>query len=835
MKNKKLNIFQKINAKSNEIIKWMWLSALGSLIIAAGIFVFIAATQMPDTQELENPRIEESSQVYSADGEVFGRYYIKNREIVSFDDLNPYLVDALVATEDERYYNHSGIDMWSFARAVAFLGRDGGGSTITQQLAKQFFVKKSRSTIKRLWQKLKEWTIAVEFERRYTKEEIIAMYLNKSEFPYNSFGVGAASRTYFDKDQKDLTQDEAAVLIAMLKSPYRYNPRRFPERSKARRNIVLGQMLKNQYINKSEYDELTALELDVTSFKETLHYKGIAPYFRKELTKWLKDLLKQDAFLKSDGTKYDIYGDGLKIYTTIDSRMQAHAEAAMKEHMEQLQKNFFNHWEDEDPWTYDTDKKTRAIRKNKFNYSIRTSERYQSLKKKYLSAIIEEISSDLETSNWGTLDIITMMKEQSTPGTLAKKVKNRSLAKNTSKMYKSIMNHERWPELEKQWKLMEKASKKEFSTKRKMKVFAYNAKGEKEVNMSPIDSVRYHQMHMQLGSMSVEPSTGHIKTWVGGIDNKYFQFDHVNDRGQRQVGSTFKPFLYATAISQLAMSPCLRVADIPCSIPAGDSDWGLRDAWLPNNSDGKHTGLEITLKEGLAKSKNSISCWLIKQLRSVDNIKEICGNMGIKSERIASGPAAALGASNLSVFEMTGAYTTFANNGVYTEPIFVTRIEDNRGKVIYNASASQESALDESTNYAMVDMLQNNEHLRAAKLNTTFGGKTGTTNNFTDGWFMGITPELVVGTWVGGDNSWIRFRTSPLGYGSQMARPFFFEFMKRVERDKSLDWNSDVSFYTPEELEVTVDCGVYDSLFYNAPVDQEPIEEEPDDEFEEEF
>lgn len=818
------------NTEDSGIVPILWIAAFAGVLLACAMFVLIAMTQMPDTVELENPKFEESSVIYTSDQQELGKYYVKNRDLVSFEELNPLLVDALIATEDERFYKHSGIDLRGLVRAVVHFGKDGGASTITQQLAKLFFVNRSRSTIKRLWQKLKEWTIAVQFEKRYTKEEIIAMYLNKAEFPYNSFGIGAASQTYFGKSQDKLTVDEAAILIGMLKSPYYYNPKVFPENAMKRRNVVLKQMLRNRYLTQEQYAALSVKEIDLSGYKNSVHYDGLAPYFRFELTRWLKDLLDNEAFMKVDGTKYDIYRDGLNIYTTIDYRMQKHAEDAMMIHMDDIQKKYFRHWQDKDPWTYKAEGDELESRKSDFNRMIRETDRYKSLKQHYLGEVINEVSNEIPDTRWDNIDFLRMSREKSKPGHLADLIRSKVITKDQAKTYKEIMSSSHWEKLIGQWRKLEEKSKKVFSTKRQMQVFAYNDKGEKTAEMSPLDSVKYHAMHMQIGSMSVEPSTGHIKTWVGGIGNKYFQFDHVNDRGKRQIGSTFKPFIYATAIETQAISPCRRVADSRYSINAGE--FGLVKSWSPDNADGKFTNEELTLKEGLRLSRNSITVWLIKQLGNVDIVKAIVENMGIDRRRLANGPAIALGASDLSVMEMTGAYTTFANNGVYTAPIMVTRVEDKNGRVIYNATSSQQRALNESTNYAMIDMFKYATKNHSFKLKTEFGGKTGTTNDFVDGWFMGVTPNLVVGTWVGGEKSWIRFRSSDLGYGGVMARPYFFEFMQRVERDKVLGFDTEAKFFVPEELGIELDCSKYDSLYYKeTPVAEELIEEE----FEEEF
>jgi len=513
----------------------------------------------------------------------------------------------------------------------------------------------------------------------------MAMYLNKFEFINGAHGIQAASQTYFSKEQENLNIDEAAILVGMLKNPSLYNPLRFPEKSKARRNIVLGQMEKADKLDREAYDTLTVKDVNMDEFQRKTQSEGPAPYFRSELTKWLRKLFKEKDITKTDGTNYNIYTDGLKIYTTLDLRYQKHAEDAVVEH-------------------------------GKNNFEKEIEDNY--IKREYLAD------------------------------------------------YKSIMKMKGWNELKKNWQSFVTAYDKSFNTEVKMMVYDYNEENEKEVEMTPLDSVRYHNMMLQSGLLSVDPKTGYIKAWVGGINHQYFKYDHVNS--QRQVGSTIKPFVYATAIGMMGISPCTTFDDIQYTIAPGDANFDLQDEWTPANANGEFTLNKYNLYHGLLYSKNSITVRLVKEMGTVQVVRELLKNVGINvDEEVANNeikvpnlPSISLGAVNLSLREMTGAYTAFANNGMYTEPIFIKRIEDKYGKVIYNAVPEKKVAINPKYNAVMVDMLQNNVGGKyGLGIETPVGGKTGTTNDYTDGWFMSITPNLVSGTWVGGDDRWIRFLT----------------------------------------------------------------------------
>ena len=810
-------------------IKIIWFALFAGLFASLAIFILISTTQLPDTSELENPKIELATQVLDHKGRPLGAFFKYNRKNVTFEDLNPNIVNALVATEDERFFEHTGIDVRSTIRAFVYLGKKGGASTITQQLAKQFFTKRSRNIVLRSWQKLKELVIATEFEKRYTKGEIMAMYLNKYDFLYESDGIGAAAKTYFGKDQSKLTIDESAILVGMLKNPSYYNPKRKPENALRRRSVVMNQMVKNEYITKEEYKILNEKPIDMSNFKRTIHYDGPAPYFRAELQKWVRNLLENENITKPDGTKYNVYTDGLIIKTTLDLDMQRHAESALQVHMSKLQDKFFSRWKDKDIWTYKADETQKKSRKASLNRKVRTTERFKKMRASHLSEITSKISAAIEDVRLKDGDIFRLFAEDDKAGHLAKLVKKGDITKKQSKVYKQILASEYWPTLKKKWSALQSKSKKAFAKKIPMKVFAYTSSGEKTVTMSPRDSIKYHMMHMQLGSMAVDPKTGYVKTWVGGINHKYFQYDHI--KSNRQVGSTFKPFIYTTAIANLAMSPCYEIKDIQYTIPANDANFGLLESWSPGNSD-EFSKESLTLKEGLKKSKNSVSVKLMMEIGNPELVRSLVSEFGIDKSKVPNSPSICLGSADLSVMDMTGAYTVYANNGTYTKPMFVTSIEDKNGRLIYSETSVQRKALNPKYNHAMVDMLKNASAVSSlSHIKSEVGGKTGTTNDYRDGWFMGITPELIVGTWVGGEEQFVRFRSISDGAGSQMARPFFAEFMKRVEADKNIDFDTEARFVIPEET-LELDCDKHKANRYVEP-EKEP--EEEDDEFEEEF
>ncbi len=802
---------------SSRYFRYLLYAMIVGLSMIVLTFLYISKMLLPDTEELENPKYEIASQFISSDNQVFGKIFKFNREWLNYNDINPVLVNALVATEDERFFSHSGVDMRGTARAVFYMGKKGGASTITQQLAKLFFTQRSPSFVKRVWQKLKEWVIAIEFEKRYTKEEILAMYLNKSDFLYDAVGIGAASKTYFGKDQKALIAEEAAVLIGMLKNPRIYNPKIYPENSFKRRNVVLKQMVKNDFLSNEEYLNKRVKNISMTNFKREVHYDGMAPYFRAELTKWLKKILDEDQYRKPDGSKYNLYTDGLKIYTTIDTRIQKYAEEAMFEHMSVLQERYFKVWQGKNFMTYQADKAKQELRNKQLIQMMKESDRYKLIRATHLSQIMNDIANDLENISLTDNDIFRMFEEDKNPGHIAKQVKSKAITQDIANKCQKVMKSDHWTELKSQWNKMQKAVSKSFNTKVKMRVFAYNESGEKLVEMTPMDSIKYHLQHMQLGSVSVDPKSGNILAWVGGINHKYFQYDHVNSN--RQVGSTIKPFIYSTAIIENAMSPCFKVKDEKQCIMANDPNFNLSKTWCPGNADNKYSGAELTLRQALKESKNSISVFLMKEIGNVQSVKNLIGNLGIDKNKIPNYPSICLGTPELSAMDMATAYTAFANDGIVTKPIFVTRIEDKNGKVIYSSVPEQKRAINPAYNYVMTNMLQYVADPIKNKVKSQIGGKTGTTNDYKDGWFIGFSPDIVISTWVGGDQEFIRFNTLADGQGAVMARPYFVRLLSKLENDNKLNFGRNSVFMKPEEELIELDCSKYENI--GATIDED--------------
>ena len=798
------------------LIRGIWSMLLLFLFTFFGLFIYVANTRMPDTQELENPKFEVSTIVYSSDGVELDRYFRRNRQWVKFDQLSQNLIDALIATEDYRFFHHSGIDARGTARAVAYLGSRGGASTITQQLAKQFFTqRRSRNFGKRVWQKMKEWVIAIEFERRYTKEEILAMFLNKFDFNFQANGIGAAANIYFGKDQKDLTVPEAATLIGMLKNPILYSPVNAQERSANRRNVVLNQMAKYEFISDAECENYKNEPIDISNFSRGENYKGQAPHFMAELKKYVRKVFDENNITKPGGEPYNLDTDGLKIYTTIDSKMQAHAEAAAKAQMKIQQDKFAKVWSDKDPWEYYEYEKNqkpenlenqKAVRHNKLTELIERTELYQSMRHKSLGNSTARIIEEVPDARLWNGDIYRLLKGEEDSGYFAELIENNYISQLQKDTYIKVLNSEHWRILKSKWYTLRDEVKGKFNEKRLTKVFDYD--GEREVIMSPIDSIKYMSSILQIGSLSVDPLTGHVKTWVGGSNYEYWKYDHVTSN--RQVGSTFKPFLYTAAINN-AISPCWKILDRQYVIPAGEEPFKLLSTWSPQNSRGKFSNEEVTLKEALKQSLNSASVYLVKELGTVSPIIEVAEIMGIEEGKIPNYPSIVLGTPSLSVFEMTRAYTTFANNGVSSNPIFIKTIEDN-GVIIYEEQTEQHRALSPAVNYAMVNLLQHATSAVQYQLESEFGGKTGTTNDHVDAWFMGVTPELVTGTWVGGEYNWIRFLSLNEGQGSRMARPYFIDFMKRIESDPQINVNTNSTFIIPDDVGIELNCEEYEQF-----------------------
>lgn len=829
--------------------KWLWLGAFGVAALSILFFFFLSFQGLPDFKQLENPDFELASQVIDIKDREIGRYYTQNRLPVAYDDLNPYLVDALIATEDERFFSHSGIDFKALTRV--FFGvltlntNKGGGSTITQQLAKLLFDRPDFSEMGKLKKattlvltKFKEWITAVKIERQYTKQEILAMYLNKFNFIYGAYGVSAAAEIYFGKNQNELTIEEAATLIGMLKNPALYNPVRRPEMVMQRRSVVLDQMRKEKFITRAAYDSIRIIPLDISNFSKQSHVTGPAPYFRAELANWLKALFDQPEYRKPNGEKYNIYKDGLKIYTTIDLDMQIMAEEEMWKHMAKVQEKYNRVWAKLDPWTYQADAAQKKIRSESLEHLIRSTDRYQNMRDRRLTPILMKISEEhgVLLSDW---DIDNMIQESDKKGRIAKLVSGKFITADKGRNYQSIISGPHYEELVADYKQFQKDIMVEMKTPIDMMVFEYNDAGEKKAHMSPLDSIKYHRRFMQTGSLGIDPKTGEIKTWVGGINNKYFQYDHTGS--SRQVGSTFKPFIYATAITLQGISPCFPVRDQPYTIAPGDGNFGVIQPWTPKNADGKYSGRTYTLFEALKDSRNTVSVFLMQQLGNVNVVRGLIHNMGIDSTlrrsdgeyRVPNQPSICLGAADLSVMEMTGAYCTFANNGVFVKPYFVTSIEDDNGKVIYRAVREEHVALPPKANAVMVDMLRYAGGYAFGGFKSDIGGKTGTTNDYVDGWYMGITPSLVVGTWVGGEDPWIKFNTLADGQGAVMARPFFKAFLQRLENSTATDYDPNARFEKPlGGLDIETDCNKYRALQF-GPVNENTYT--PEEQFEEEF
>lgn len=810
----------KLQGWRKKLLIALWLVSILGVLALGYLFYFLSNDDLPTFDQLENPKYKLASIIYDTKGREYGKYYIENRENISFDKININIINALISTEDTRFFSHSGIDFRALTRVIGktvLLRKEssGGGSTITQQLSKLLFRRPNLRGLSKIGRakelikvKLKEWLTAIKLEKSYTKEEIIAMYLNKFDFIYGAHGIQAASHIYFSKDQSDLTVEESATLIGMLKNPALYNPKRFTDIATARRNIVLSQMNKYDNLSDNALDSLVKIPIDISGFNKESHDVGPAPYFRMELTKWLKKLLKEKNIKKSDGSDYNIYTDGLRIFTTIDLDYQRNAEQAVFEHMKELQRRYWKVWRGMNPLRYEIENEEQ-FKQREFSIENRVinSPRYQSLKKKILSDVLLKIKKEYdglvlnEKASFGLIDVVN--KKYNLRDLVEKKIVKDSSVYKLNK----LLNSSTWKTYKKKWEEFQAEKDKQFNTKVKMEVFAFDEKKMSvDTVMTPMDSVVYHLRHLQTGVLSMEPGTGHIKAWVGGIGFKYFKFDHINSR--RQVGSTFKPIVYATAISVQGLSPCQEFEDMQYSIVPGEGIFYLKEEWSPANANEKFTGNKYNLYQGLLYSKNSITVKLVKELGNVQVIRDLANNMGIDKNKLVNGslllpkvPSIALGAADLSVMEMVGAYGTFANDGIYTEPIFVTRIEDSKGKTIYTTIPKQKRALNSMYNYIMVDMLKNNVAGRfmLEGVKSEIGGKTGTTNDYNDGWFMSITPNIVTGVWTGGDEKWVRFYTLGDGQGYVMARPIVQKYLYRLERDTTINFDYEKRFKLPSD------------------------------------
>ncbi len=849
--------------KKYTILLWLnwvlWAFLILAIAIGSRFIVNTLHGDLPSFADLENPEYDEASIIYDANGTTFGKYYVENREIVHFNDISPFVIQTLISTEDIRFFKHSGVDLKALFR-VAFKTillrkqSSGGGSTITQQLAKLLFQRPSlankgffeRATTL-LRTKVKEWITAIKLEKSYTKEEIIAMYLNKFEFINGAHGIQAAAQTYFGVGQDNVNLSQAALLVGMLKNPSLYNPLRFPENAGRRRNVVLNQYQKHNIVDELVLDSLLNTQVDMSKFKRDSHDTGPAPYFRSELTKWLRNLFEEKGIRKEDGSDYNIYTDGLQIYTTIDLTYQKHAEAAVVDHMSKLQDKYWKVWDRRNPWTYDADETQRKIRMETLERKIKESDRYLSLHNKYLSATKAKIQTEYEDLKLSEKVIKGLIAKEKKQYSWSGLVDRRIISETKLSVYKNLLDDsELWMELKQKFNELKDAYEEEFDRAINMEVFDYNEKGFKEVEMSPRDSVKYHNQHMQASLLSLDPRTGSIKAWVGGPGFNYFKYDHVNSR--RQVGSTIKPFVYSTAIGLMGISPCEEFEDIQYTIAPGDANFMVDKEWSPSNANEEFTGNKYNLYQGLLYSKNSITVRLVKEMGNVDVIRELLDNAGIsKNQEYPNGqyviprvPSICLGSMDLTLFEMAGAYTTFANDGIYTEPIFVSRIEDQSGKIIYTGIPKSKRAINPLYNGVMLDMLKNNVGGRfGLGVKTDIGGKTGTTNDYADGWFMSVAPDLVTGVWVGGDDKWIRFLSLENGQGFIMARPIVQKFIQGIESDSTADFNSDAQFPTPPKGFLDfIDCEKYKQMS----VEEEQIinkldkrEDEFDESFEDEF
>ncbi len=773
-------------SKFTKYINWIWKLFLGGIAFVFLIFFLTSLGlfgKLPTFEQLENPQNDLASQVISEDGKTIGKYFKENRTPVKFKELPKNLVNALIATEDARFYEHSGIDVRGTIRAFVFLGSKGGASTITQQLAKLLFHDKPSNLPERLIQKVQEWIIAVRLEKQYTKEEIISMYLNKMGFLYHATGIRSATRIYFGKEPKELNQIESAVIVAMLKNPRQYNPKRKASKDKAyrRRNTVLNQMQKYGYLTEKVSDSLKKLPTELNFSPEDTN-DGMATYFREYLRKFLLNWVKDNP--KPDGTTYDIYRDGLKIFVSIDSRMQKHAEDAMKEHMANLQNEF-----------------------DKYQQT-----RYKKVKGKKVYNKKIPFSNDLTTK-----DIDRIMK-------------------------RAMKNSNRWRRMKKNG-VSEKEIEDSFFKKTEMKIFSW--KGEIDTLITPYDSIKYYKQFLKTGILSVEPQTGHVKAWVGGINHKHFKWDAVKQQ-ERQVGSTFKPFVYATAINQLKYSPCRKIENTPFIMPKGR--FGIPEDWVVHNS-GEKYGEPRTMKNALANSINVVSARLIDAV-SPSNVVKLARSMGVSSKTLEANPSIALGAVELSLYDMIGALSTFVNKGMYIKPIMVLRIEDKNGTVLESFTPKTREVLSKESAYTIVNLMEGvtkagtGMRLRTSgkypktitghpyKFTNPIAGKTGTSQNQSDGWFMGMVPNLATGVWVGADDRAIHFPDVGRGQGASMALPIWALYYKRLYADKSLKV-SDKAFPRPANLSIELDCDKAEEELPKdgKPTDKPTEEEEEDDGF----
>ena len=770
----------------------LWLVGLGPLLGLAGLVGLARMGDLPETEALANPKTDFATRVYYFDGKVLGRYYTENRSDARFETLPPHLVEALTSTEDARFYDHAGIDFIGLARAIAYMGKRGGGSTVTQQLAKLLFTDKYETTSffeRAVLQKPKEWIIATRLERHYTKEEIVALYLNRYDFINQAVGIESAANVYFNKPASELNVQESAMLVGMLKNSALYNPLRRPELVRDRRNVVLAQMVKYDHLEPEVADSLQALPLGL-QFQRVSHDEGAAPYFRETLRAELKRMLAEkdedDAYVlaKADGSAYDIYRDGLRVITTIDSRMQAYAESAVHRHLAgELQESFERDLRDrpKDVATFFEDIDPEA-RQAILDVAMRDSDRYK-----------KGVGKLCPACNRPGYYIASIVMDDGRDGFKCGSEKGgcgHVWHAHTDKEMRDI-----------------------FKRPVAMKVFTHQ--GAVDTVLSPLDSILHRKAILHAGLVSVEPATGHIKAWVGGIDYKHFQYDNVG-QSRRQVGSTFKPFVYATAL-RLGAEPCDEFPNQKTCIdlPRGSDP----PRWCPDNSDEDY-GEMVTLEYALANSMNTVTAKLIKDY-GTRRVIDLAHALGIESD-IPNVPSIALGVAQLTLRELVSANASLVNQGVYVQPTFIARIEDRYGNAIYEPKQEIRQGLDDRTAYQVIQMMKGvvdgawNEE-KAKRMGTgirlrydsdardydgiraPMAGKTGTTQNNTDGWFMGLTPDLVTGVWVGAQDPTVRFSTTRLGQGANTGLPIYGFFMKDVYADETLAV-SQADFARPESI-----------------------------------
>jgi penicillin-binding protein 1A len=730
--------------KFSKYIRFTWLVIWAPFLLIFFLILFISLevfVDLPSVEELQNPKSNLATIIYSSDMKTLGKYYAENRVSVKYYELDKDLVNALIATEDARFTEHSGVDARAIGRAIvgALTGHSssGGGSTLSQQLAKMMFPRRKLSKPEMIIQKLKEWVIGARLEKNYTKDEILALYLNKFDFLNQAVGIKSAAQIYFNRNQDSLELQQAAMLIGMAKNPSLFNPIKKADTTLHRRNVVMMQMVVNGYLTKEKYDSLKKLPLGIVYHPED-HNDGLAPYFREYLREYFLKEWCSKHINPETKKPYNIYRDGLRIFTTIDSRMQTYAEEAVNEHMTELQRQFAKECKTKRnaPFAWNVNQKQiESIMMS----SMKRSDRYRSLKNSGLSP--EEILVEF---------------------------------------------------------------------KKPVSMSVYSLRGDIDTIMSPWDSIRYYKSFLHTGFVSIEPSTGYVKAWVGGINHRHFKFDHVKV-GRRQVGSTFKPFVYAMAIQE-GYSPCYQVPNVRTCI-----DIPGQAPWCPDNSDGnKGTGKMVTLRYALAGSINYVTAWVMKRF-GPEAVVNLVRRMGITAP-IDPVPSICLGTPDISVFEMVAANATFANKGTYIQPTFITRIEDKNGKVLEEFFPTTDEVFSEEKAYVMIQLMRGvvdigtGQRLRYKyKLFNEIAGKTGTTQNNADGWFMGLTPDLVAGCWTGGEDRSIHFNTTAEGQGAAMALPIWGKFFQKVYADPTLKVSKN-GFVRPANMgNIELNCEAYDA------------------------